>query len=101
MHPGPAAGVLASDHPCRGPRGALRTKLRTQRQRASGGHHGHPAAARGIVRPRAPSAGRVSRCPQTCYDWLMFSIAVAILGLALLIVLHEGGHFLVARLCGM
>jgi regulator of sigma E protease len=31
----------------------------------------------------------------------MFSIAVAILGLALLIVLHEGGHFLVARLCGM
>jgi len=29
------------------------------------------------------------------------SIAVAILGLALLIVLHEGGHFLVARLCGM
>src|SRR5438045_5340906 len=38
---------------------------------------------------------------KTCYDWLMFSIAVAILGLALLIVLHEGGHFLVARLCGM
>ncbi len=31
----------------------------------------------------------------------MFSIAVAIVGLALLIVLHEGGHFLVARLCGM
>jgi len=29
------------------------------------------------------------------------SIVVAILGLALLIVLHEGGHFLVARLCGM
>src|SRR2546421_5920552 len=29
------------------------------------------------------------------------SIALAILGLALLIVLHEGGHFLVARLCGM
>jgi regulator of sigma E protease len=29
------------------------------------------------------------------------SILVAILGLALLIVLHEGGHFLVARLCGM
>jgi regulator of sigma E protease len=29
------------------------------------------------------------------------SIAVAILGLAVLIVLHEGGHFLVARLCGM
>ena len=29
------------------------------------------------------------------------SIAIAILGLALLIVLHEGGHFLVARLCGM
>ena len=29
------------------------------------------------------------------------SIAVAILGLALLIVLHEAGHFLVARLCGM
>lgn len=26
---------------------------------------------------------------------------VAILGLALLIVVHEGGHFLVARLCGM
>jgi regulator of sigma E protease len=29
------------------------------------------------------------------------SIVVAIVGLALLIVLHEGGHFLVARLCGM
>jgi regulator of sigma E protease len=29
------------------------------------------------------------------------SIVIAILGLALLIVLHEGGHFLVARLCGM
>ncbi len=29
------------------------------------------------------------------------SIAMAIVGLALLIVLHEGGHFLVARLCGM
>jgi regulator of sigma E protease len=32
---------------------------------------------------------------------MFFSIAVAIVGLALLIVLHEGGHFLVARLCGM
>jgi regulator of sigma E protease len=32
---------------------------------------------------------------------MFFSIAVAILGLALLIVLHEGGHFVVARLCGM
>jgi regulator of sigma E protease len=31
--------------------------------------------------------------------WL--SIVIAILGLALLIVVHEGGHFLVARLCGM
>jgi regulator of sigma E protease len=31
----------------------------------------------------------------------MLSIAVAILGLAVLIVAHEGGHFLVARLCGM
>jgi len=29
------------------------------------------------------------------------SIVVAIMGLALLIVLHEGGHFLAARLCGM
>src|SRR4030095_16734256 len=29
------------------------------------------------------------------------SILIAILGLALLIVLHEGGHFLVASLCGM
>src|SRR4051794_28508596 len=29
------------------------------------------------------------------------SIVIAIMGLALLIVLHEGGHFLVARLCGM
>ncbi len=29
------------------------------------------------------------------------SILIAILGLALLIVLHEAGHFLVARLCGM
>jgi regulator of sigma E protease len=29
------------------------------------------------------------------------SIVVAILGLALLIVLHEAGHFLAARLCGM
>ena len=29
------------------------------------------------------------------------SILVAIIGLGLLIVLHEGGHFLVARLCGM
>jgi regulator of sigma E protease len=32
---------------------------------------------------------------------MLFSILVAIVGLALLIVLHEGGHFLVARLCGM
>ncbi|HEY0707710.1 MAG TPA: M50 family metallopeptidase [Polyangia bacterium] len=31
----------------------------------------------------------------------MLSMIVAILGLALLIVVHEGGHFLVARLCGM
>ena len=29
------------------------------------------------------------------------SWVIAIFGLALLIVLHEGGHFLVARLCGM
>ena len=29
------------------------------------------------------------------------SILLAILGLALLIVLHEAGHFMVARLCGM
>ena len=29
------------------------------------------------------------------------SILVAIVGLGLLIVLHEGGHFVVARLCGM
>jgi regulator of sigma E protease len=29
------------------------------------------------------------------------SVVVAIIGLGLLIVLHEGGHFLVARLCGM
>src|ERR1700749_904093 len=31
----------------------------------------------------------------------MLSIIVAIVGLGLLIVLHEGGNFLVARLCGM
>ena len=31
----------------------------------------------------------------------MLSILVAIVGLSLLIVVHEGGHFLVARLCGM
>ena len=31
----------------------------------------------------------------------MRSILLAIVGLGLLIVLHEGGHFLVARLCGM
>jgi regulator of sigma E protease len=31
----------------------------------------------------------------------MLSILEAIFGLGLLIVLHEGGHFLVARLCGM
>src|SRR5258708_23528114 len=31
----------------------------------------------------------------------MLSIVVAIVGLGLLIVLHEGGHFLVARLCGL
>ena len=31
----------------------------------------------------------------------MLSFVLAIFGLALLIVLHEGGHFLVARLCGM
>ncbi len=29
------------------------------------------------------------------------SIAIAIIGLGLLIILHEGGHFLVARWCGM
>ena len=29
------------------------------------------------------------------------SIVLAIVGLGLLIVLHEGGHFVVARLCGM
>src|SRR5450432_4462755 len=31
----------------------------------------------------------------------MFSIVIAIFGLGLLIVLHEGGHFVVARLCGI
>jgi regulator of sigma E protease len=31
----------------------------------------------------------------------MLSIVIAIVGLGLLIVLHEGGHFVVARLCGM
>ncbi|HZL17591.1 MAG TPA: M50 family metallopeptidase [Polyangia bacterium] len=31
----------------------------------------------------------------------MLSIVIAIVGLGLLIVLHEGGHFIVARLCGM
>src|SRR5450432_3460021 len=31
----------------------------------------------------------------------MLSIVIAICGLGLLIVLHEGGHFVVARLCGM
>jgi regulator of sigma E protease len=31
----------------------------------------------------------------------MLSILVAIIGLGMLIVLHEGGHFLAARLCGM
>lgn len=31
----------------------------------------------------------------------MLSMLVAIFGLALLIVIHEGGHYLVARLCGM
>ena len=31
----------------------------------------------------------------------MLSFFIAIVGLGLLIVLHEGGHFLVARLCGM
>jgi len=31
----------------------------------------------------------------------VLSFVLAIFGLALLIVLHEGGHFLVARLCGM
>jgi regulator of sigma E protease len=31
----------------------------------------------------------------------MVSIVIAIFGLGLLIVLHEGGHFIVARLCGM
>lgn len=32
---------------------------------------------------------------------MLLSILVAIIGLALLIVLHEAGHFLAARLCGM
>src|SRR5882757_3557719 len=31
----------------------------------------------------------------------MLSILEAVFGLGLLIVLHEGGHFLAARLCGM
>jgi regulator of sigma E protease len=31
----------------------------------------------------------------------MLSVLIAVVGLALLIVIHEGGHFLVARLCGM
>jgi regulator of sigma E protease len=31
----------------------------------------------------------------------MVSLLIAIFGLSLLIVLHEGGHFLMARLCGM
>src|SRR3982751_3737817 len=31
----------------------------------------------------------------------MVSLLVAIVGLGLLIVLHEGGHYLAARLCGM
>ncbi len=32
---------------------------------------------------------------------MLVSILAAVLGLALLIVIHEGGHFVVARLCGM
>lgn len=31
----------------------------------------------------------------------MLSILIAIVGLGLLVVLHEGGHFLAARMCGM
>src|SRR5665811_476009 len=31
----------------------------------------------------------------------MLSIIIAVCGLGLLIVLHEGGHYVVARLCGM
>jgi regulator of sigma E protease len=31
----------------------------------------------------------------------MLSIVIAIVGLGLLVVLHEGGHYLAARLCGM
>src|SRR6476659_9443072 len=31
----------------------------------------------------------------------MISIVIAIVGLGLLVVLHEGGHYLAARLCGM
>jgi regulator of sigma E protease len=31
----------------------------------------------------------------------MLSIAIAIIGLGLLVVLHEGGHYLAAKLCGM
>src|SRR6185503_12474700 len=31
----------------------------------------------------------------------MISILIAIVGLGLLVVLHEGGHYLAARLCGM
>ena len=31
----------------------------------------------------------------------MISIVIAIVGLGLLVVLHEGGHFVAARLCGM
>ncbi len=41
------------------------------------------------------------RCSIVCYTNVLMSIVVAILALALLIIVHEGGHYLVAKWSGM
>src|SRR6185369_10329582 len=56
-----------------------------------------PPVPGGLKRP----LGEADDARPSCYPVSKMTILVAILGLCLLIVLHEGGHFLVARLCGM
>src|SRR5262249_16897164 len=56
-----------------------------------------PRHRRDTMRPARP---RVRRSI-VCYTNVLMSIVVAILALALLIVVHEGGHYLVAKWSGM
>ena len=62
---------------------------------------------RGARAPRASVPATPSLAPRRCYllGWISWhtpgTILLAILALGVLIIVHEGGHFLVARLSGM